>query len=300
MFKHILVPLDGSNLAESALPAAVYMATMFSASVTLIHVIERNPPEEIHGNRHLSNPDEANAYLADVAQRSFPREVRTEWHVHTAEVSDVARSIAEHAGELSPDLIVMCTHGKSGVRGWIMGSIAQQVIALGKTPILLMQPGEDGGQAGFTCRQLLVPLDGKPDHEQSVPVAAEIARTCGASIHLLSVVPTLGTLSGESAATARLLPGATSAVLEMAEQTASQYLAGFLRQLLAQNLTVTSEISRGDPAPTIVKTAETIQADLIVLGTHGKSGAGAFWAGSVGPKIASLSHRPMLLVPVHP
>jgi nucleotide-binding universal stress UspA family protein len=64
MFKRLLVPLDGSHLAEAALPAAAFLALKLNAVLTLVHIVERNAPEEIHGDRHLTNADEANAYLA--------------------------------------------------------------------------------------------------------------------------------------------------------------------------------------------------------------------------------------------
>jgi nucleotide-binding universal stress UspA family protein len=300
LFKHLLVPLDGSSLAESVLPAAAYLAEKLSASITLIHIIERNAPEEIHGERHLTEPDEAIAYLKQVAERAFPVGIKVEQHVHTSEEADVARSIVDHTGELEPDLIVMCTHGKGGLVGFFVGSIAQQVIGRGKTPVMLIQPGDNNEPPpAFPCHQILVPLDGDPAHEQGMHVAARLAGKCGASLHLLTVVHTLGTLEGESAATARLLPGATRTALNMAEESAESYLRAYAAGLQAEGLNVTVEVSRGDPAANIVKTAQRIHAHLIVLGTHGRSGAGAFWAGSVGPKIPSLSRLPLLLVPVH-
>jgi nucleotide-binding universal stress UspA family protein len=73
MFKHILVPLDGSRLAESVLPAANYIAQKMHATITLIHVIEKNAPEEIHGERHLTNAEDANRYLGDIAASFFTR-----------------------------------------------------------------------------------------------------------------------------------------------------------------------------------------------------------------------------------
>ena len=72
MFKHLLVPLDGSHLAEAALPAAAYLAEHLGASITLIHIIERDVSGEIHGDHHLTTPDEAHAYLEAVAGRSVP------------------------------------------------------------------------------------------------------------------------------------------------------------------------------------------------------------------------------------
>ncbi len=71
MFKHLLVPLDGSTLAELALPAAAYLAHLLPARVTLLHLVERHPPSEVHHDRHLTNATEASEYLAEIRQRVF-------------------------------------------------------------------------------------------------------------------------------------------------------------------------------------------------------------------------------------
>jgi len=298
MFEHLLVPLDGSRLAEAALPAAATLAKTLDARVTLIHVIEQRAPQEVHGERHLSDPIEASAYLGEVAARAFSPGVHVEQHVHTAEVRDVARSIVEHAGELQPDLIVMCTHGRGGLRTWLLGSIAQQIITLGVTPVLLIQPDGVAATPSFACRRLLVPLDGNPDHEQGLAVASALAWACAADLHLLMVVPTLGTLSGEDGAAARLLPTATSAWLDMSEESAGAHLRQRAIDMQALGLRAETELCRGDPAGSIVRTARRVQADLIVMGTHGKSGVDAFWSGSVAAQVCSRSRVPMLLVPV--
>jgi nucleotide-binding universal stress UspA family protein len=300
MFKHLLVPLDGSRLAEAALPAAAYLARTLGAGVTLIHVIEKDAPQSIHGERHLAEPDEACGYLEEVAGRAFPKElgVRVEWHVHTAEVSDVARSIVEHVGELEPDLIVMCAHGWGGLRTRLFGSIAQMIIGLGITPVLLIQPARGEAAPAFACRLLLVPLDGNPEHEQGLPVATGLAQASAAALDLVMVVPTLSTLPGEQAAAGRLLPGATSALLDLRQQEAEEYLRRQAAPAQAAGLEVTVQSRRGDPATVIVRTAKQVKADLIVLGTHGKSGMEAFWSNSVAPQVSSRSRVPLLLVPV--
>ncbi len=298
MFKHLLVPLDGSRLAEAALPAAATLSKTFDARVTLIHVIEQGAPQEIHGEQHLSDPIEANAYLSGVAARAFPLGVHVGHHVHSAEVKDVARSIVEHADELEPDLIVMCTHGRGGLRTWLLGSIAQQIITLGMTPVLLIQPDGVAATPDFACRRLLVPLDGNPDHEQGLVIAAAVARACAAGLHMLMVVPTVGTLSGEPGATARLLPTATSALLDISEESAGTYLHQKAIGLQAMGLGTATEVLRGDPASAIVRTADSMEADLVVMGTHGKRGLDAFWSGSVAAQVASRSRVPLLLVPV--
>ena len=190
----------------------------------------------------------------------------------------------------------MCTHGSGGLRDWLFGSIAQQVIAQGSTSVLLVPPSESDAPPVFACRLVLVPLDGDPAHEQGISVAIDFARLCAAAVHLLMVVPTPSTLSGERAATGRMLPGATAALLKLEEQSAAEYLHDQLTKLQSTNLTITAEVARGDPAKTIVSTAQQIHCDLIVLGTHGKVGMDAFWQGSVAPKVSSQALVPMLLV----
>jgi nucleotide-binding universal stress UspA family protein len=298
MFKHLLIPLDGSRLAESVLPSVVYLARVTGATVTLLHVIERDAPQEVHGEHHLTNADDACIYLGQVAERTFPPEMRLSIveHVHTVEVGNVAQSIVEHVGEFAPDLIVLCSHGSGGLRDFLYGSIAQQVIAMGKTPVLVIEPEGKMPDTGY--RRTLIPLDGNPDHEQSIPIVTDLAKACGASLHLLVVVPTPDTLTPQQAATGRLLPSTTNAILELAQEDAVAYLRDKLDQLKAEGLTVSAEVARGDPTAAIVATADRISADLIVLGTHGKAGWDAFWAGSVTPRIADRTRRHLLLVPV--
>ena len=297
MFKHILVPLDGSRLAEAALPYAATLATTLGAAITLIHVIEHDAPSEIHSDRHLTDPEEAAAYLAEVAGRALPIQAAVDTHVHTNEVRDVARSIVDHADELAPDLIVMCTHGRSGLRDVFVGSIAQQVIARGNTPVLLVTP-HDRGEGSFRCRQVLVPLDGDPEHEQGLPVAVKLSEAFGAALHLLMVIPTLETLKGERAATGRMLPGAMRAMLDLREPGGKDYLAHQLAAIKPTGLSLSGEVARGEVVPNIVEAAARMHTDLIVLGTHGKTGMDAFWSGSVTPRLSGRSDIPLLLVPL--
>ena len=77
MFKHILVPLDGSSLAESALPVAASLSKAFKVPVTLLHVIEQDAPAEIHHTHHLTNAEEAGSYLSNVAQRTIPKPINS-------------------------------------------------------------------------------------------------------------------------------------------------------------------------------------------------------------------------------
>jgi nucleotide-binding universal stress UspA family protein len=296
MFSHLLVPLDGSRLAEGSLVVASMLCQKLNAVATLIHIIEEDAPQEIHGERHLTDEEEACRYLDEIAQKYFLPDAAT-CHVHAEKVQDVAQSISDHSGELAPDLIVMCTHGKSGLRDIMVGSIAQQIIGMGKTPILLVNP-QEGNSEPTQITKILVALDGDPAHDASLPVAAELAQKLGAVLHLLTVVHTLGTLPGERAATGWLLPGATRAMLDMDEEAAHEHLQKLAVQWRKTGLSVTTEVLRGDPAQQILANTDAVGADLIALATHGKSGMSAFWSSSVGPRVVSASKTPLLLIPV--
>ncbi len=300
MFRHLLVPLDGSRLAESALVPAARLAGRMDALLTLVHVIEKNAPSEVHSERHLVSPEEASAYLEEVARLSLLSGLRVETHVHTAEVSDVARSITEHSAELAPDLIVMSTHGRGGARRLFFGGIAQQVIARGATPVLMVKPTERGVSAGPDAewRTILAPIDGDPSHERGLPIAASIAQAFRCRLELLMVVPRVAELSGLQAAASILLPGATRVKLEMEKAGAQDYLDKRVQELKKSGVMAGSEASRGDPARAIVRAARRLSADLIVMGTHGRAGTDAFWAGSVAARVVSRAQAPLLLVPL--
>jgi nucleotide-binding universal stress UspA family protein len=218
-------------------------------------------------------------------------------HVHTAQVKDVAASIVEHAtNEFKPDLIVMCAHGKSGFRDLIFGNIAQQVLAGGQTPIFLIQP-ESADARPFEIRRILVPLDSESVHDDSLPFAERLAEFYDAELHLLTVIPTFGTLSGELAAASSMLPATTNAYLDIKEEATREHLQTHLDELLERGFSVRAEIARGDPAAVITRTAEGIHADLLLLSTHRRAGMGAFWARSVAPNVVRHTRISVLLVP---
>jgi nucleotide-binding universal stress UspA family protein len=296
--KNILVALDGSKLSETVLPLAALIAKQNQARLILFHVIEEHPPETIHGERHLTDQQEASSYLDQVSQ-TLPDDVLVDQHVHTSAEKNVAISIVDHSKEMGVDLIVMCAHGQSGLQKRIFGNIAQDVLNMGDVPVLLLSPEKELRVESCTCQCILVPLDGDPDHEAGLDMAVELSQTCHASLHLVMVIHEVSTLPGEQAASAVLLPTATSVLLEMDCEEGELYLARLMGKLLDKHIPVTGEVQRGDPARQIVRAAKEFQADMIVLGTHSKTAMDAFWSGSVTPKIATQTHLPLLLVPVH-
>jgi nucleotide-binding universal stress UspA family protein len=298
MFNKILVPLDGSKLAETAIPAAVSLSQTLGAPITLLHIIEKDAPQEVHHDHHLSRADEAVTYLKTTAANASNATTKIETHVHTAEVKDVAASIIQHVNEeFKPDLIVMCAHGQTGFRDLVFGNIAQQVLAGGQTSLLLLQPTSTATRP-FVVRRIFVPLDHESIHDKSLSYAQELAKAYQAEIYLLTVIPTFRTLSGEKAAISSMLPVTANAFLDLQEQAAKEHLQTHLDEFLQAGFNVDAEISRGDPAEIIATTAAKVKADLIILSTHRKAGINAFWARSVAPKVLRKTHIPLLFVPL--
>jgi len=298
MFRHILLPLDGSALAESVLPVTGYLARALGAKVTLIHIIEKDALDSVHGERHLTQPAEAEAYLQAIRQRAFDPGTPIAIHVHTSALKDVAQGIVEHQDELAPDLIVMCSHGRGGLRDLLFGSIAQQVITFGRTPVLLVRPDWASGHPSVEFKNLLAPTDGRSDHEAGLLIAARLALATGARLQLIAVAPTMGTLSGRHATSGRFMPGTTHTVLELEEEKLRSYLGQLLQRFQAEGVAVDAIVGRGDPAALIAKQADAAEVDLLVFGTHGKAGTQAFWSHSVGARVLAQTPRPVLLVPV--
>jgi len=296
MFTKIILPLDGSRLAEAALPVAESLAQAFHAGVALLHLIEEKAPESVHSERHLTQPAEAEAYLDEVV-KSMPQELKVEGHVHTTKIKDVPASVVEHVDEFGADLVVMCAHGRSGIRDLLFGRIAQKIMAQSGTPLLFLQP-TTSERKDFHPRNILLPLDSESIHDDSLPFAEALARAYHSDLHLLSVVPTYSTLHGEEAITSSMLPATTSAILDAKELAARTHLQEHLKQLQESHIHADIKVARGDPTETIVNEAERVQADLIILSTHRHAGLKAFWERSVSPNVARRTRRPILLIPL--
>jgi len=191
----------------------------------------------------------------------------------------------------------MCAHGRSGIRDMLFGRIAQQVVAKGSTPLLLLQP-MTSQQKPFTLRRILLPLDSESVHDDSLPITKILAKAYNAELHLLCVIPTFSTLRGDEAATSTILPATTNALLDIKEEHAKEHLQGHLNELIGEGFHTSAEIARGDPAQTIVDVAEDSKADLIVLSTHRRAGIDAFWARSVAPNVARRTRIPLLFIPL--
>jgi nucleotide-binding universal stress UspA family protein len=142
MYKKILVPLDGSELAKKALDQAEKLAKAFDAEIILFQVVPFMP---IYGSPELVTPlivdekqkDAAEKYLFNLAEEMKKRSLKVTSRVRTGQV--VAMEIIDFAKESGVELIVMCTHGRSGITRWVLGSVALKVLTRAETPILLIR-----------------------------------------------------------------------------------------------------------------------------------------------------------------
>ncbi len=145
----------------------------------------------------------------------------------------------------------------------------------------------------------MCPLIPNSEHDAGLEPAVAIAEAFQAGLELLSVVPTIGTLTGEEAATSSLMPVTAAALLQLREARAAEDLEKHVQALQEQGLVASAVVTRGDPVSQIVAAAQRSGADLVVLSTHRKTGLQAFWSKSVAPRVAQATRKPLLLVPLH-
>lgn len=294
--RHFLVALDGSRLSEASLPVACSLARALQARLTLVHVLELRPPETVHGEPHLQDAESAGRYLGELARRLEERGLAAEVRVFPGPAADVAASIASLAEQLAADVVVVAAHGWGGLRARLMGHVPQQVLVRSSRPVLLVPapatlPAEE-------VRCVLVPVDPGGEARAALPWAEEVARACGARLHLVTVVPTPATVGGEGAVTAVFLPQATGAVLDLASEAARSMLDELRASLAARGVAAEVEVRRGEVVHELAIVVAGRRPDLMVLATHARGGWDSFWAGSVAARLVPTIAVPVLLVPV--
>ena len=294
MFRRILVPLDGSTLAETVLPAAFLWAETFNTVLVFFHVLESGGTKSIHGETHLSAMDEAKAYLEKVSASRPNHKIKIEIHVHETKQADVPQSIISHAEELKTDLVILCAHGGGGLRDMFIGSIAQQVIQRGTVPVYFLRPLPDYKSKPLQLNKIILPLDGTDKHISTLPAAIEIGKASGARLHLVTVIPTTKTLPANDAQTGLLLPYTMTAMLDLAQRGAKDYLVEAVKGLTQHGIKATGEVRRGDIPTEIINASD--DADLLIMSTHARVNWEAFWEESVTPRVMARAKVPMLIV----
>lgn len=294
MFKKIVVPLDGSLLAEQALSFLPRFVSPLQTHIDLVCVVQpwvyalgmsEATPISVINDLH----ENWKAYLHQ--QEIFLQGLGYTVQSHLLE-GDIAAEILALAANKNADLIVMSTHGRSGFRRLALGSVAERVLHNATIPLLLVREGA-ALHTTNPIEHLLVPLDGSSFAERSIPLAVELSTQTGATLTMLRVVQDL------DAQNKQIIFKSEEAAEEAVTQwklLATRYLDELAKGIKAEGVKVSSMVLSGDPENLIGTIAETLPADLIVMSTHGRSGVSRWVYGSVANKVLRTATCPVLLV----
>lgn len=300
MLRSILVPLDGSDFGEHALPWAFAVTRRTGAWIHLVHAhagipfseLEAVTPYQYEGvtvSEYDAKAERAErSYLEDVAERARQRTGLTiSW---TLVEGDVVEGIERTAQATEAELIVMSTHGRTGLsRAWL-GSVAEALLRRTVIPTLVIRPADGTADLGAerSLKHVLVPLDGSPHGERILDPVLELGRAFGARFTLLHVLCTHAVLGG------REVPIPSGKLQERAAR-AEDYLARIADRLRGQGVEVEGEIREATAtALAILQAADVADADLIAMATHGHAGLARLLLGSVADKVIRGSCRPVL------
>lgn len=317
MFQKILVPLDGSPRAERAIPVAARLTTASGGTVVFLQVaglpsvFMPYPTADPWTIQSIIDADEASAkdYLENMARSDRLAGVKVETEVIVGTAATSILSVAE-AGHF--DLIIMCSHGYSGMKRWLLGSVAEHVARHAPIPLLLLREGGPAlvgppPQAEGPLRAL-IPLDGSARAEAAMQPAARLIRALAspgpALLHLTRVIPQLEPKESGRRKWEPLLHEAKRYLSATAEHLREEFVED---SLSTSKFAITwSVICDDDIAAGILRVAETGEAtervgisgasDIIAIATHGYSGIQRWAMGSITERVLHASQLPILIV----
>ena len=318
MFERILVPLDGTEHAERAVPVAARIAHAIHGTLMVMSVVlppvafgtyEVSRTVELHPTASQARQERASDYLDEVLQHHAPEleGVKTEKIVAAGAASP---TIFEEAHLHHADLIVLCSRGESGLKSWIFGSVARQAVRHSPVPVLVLN--EHGNFPPFSLQEhrlrVLVPLDGSPLSETALEptlqLMAVLAGSTQTSLHLLEVV-SLPSPSGRARAFSHIDAMIKEEEVKKAEGCLHDEMSCLLARVPTRlNLTMRySVVTDTDVAKAIqaeAESAEEVQGvppyDLIALTTHGWGELQRLVLGSVTERLLGTTRLPLLVV----
>lgn len=288
MYEHILVPTDGSDWAMAAANHAFALAKLGDATVHALSVVDlRHFEDDVVGSasEDLSIAEQAARAAVDrVEQVGEEADCRVRTHVeHGIPHESVLGFVADN----DVDLVVMGTHGRTGLERFLLGSVTERVLRGSPVPVLTTHI--DGGILP-NYEHLLVPTDGSEGARDALDHAVDIATAAGARLTVLSVVDSRAFTGGFE--TGPTLPNIREQLQEYAEDAAS----ALVERATEAGVDVESAVTVGLPANEITAYAEANDADLVVMGTHGRSGLERLILGSVTERVVRTSETPVLAV----
>ncbi len=286
MFGKLLVALDGSQLAEQALPYAVEIANAFASEIFLVTVCQSHEADFTPASE---------AYLDRRAEQLKSKLTGGTKIKKAVLVGRPAQEIAMYTLKNNVDLVIMTSQGRSGTTlSWLLGSTANEIIHSVKVPLLVIKASASP-LVTVKLKRLLVPLDGSERGEAILPYAEELGEKLFLEIVLLRVVA-----SGMHVHTVGGLDFVyfKDRDMETIKANAQEYLNKLSVKLRQKTQIVSPEVRVGEPHLEIMKCAEKHDCDLIAMSSHGHSGVERWTYGSVTYKIMHQSTRPVLLLPL--
>jgi len=273
MYDTILVPTDGSDVAGVAAAQAVALAERFGAEVHALYVREDAADER------------GEVATAAAAEQAAAADVAATTAVVDAD-GPVHRTILDYADDHGVDCIVMGTHGRTGLDRYVLGSVAERTLRASSVPVVTVH---EDTVVDEELDAILVPTDGSDVAEAAAAHAVDLATVTGASIHVVHVVD-VGVLPAEE----------SGVLLDELQRAGQRALESVIDRAEAADVSsVQASVLSGSPYRAIVDYAESEDIDLVVMGTHGRTGFDRYLLGSVTERVVRLSDRPVLTLDGH-
>ena len=287
MYETILLATDGSDHTRRAAEYVRTLADRFDAEVHVLAVADIGS---------VSVAFDTGGVEQEVIER-LQRQCE-EWAAETGAFVDAAetavrsgkprKEILDYAADHGADLLAMGTHGRTGIRRYVIGSVTEHVLRRAPAPVLTARADEKTNDGEVT--RVLVPTDGSDAASTAVDHAVAVAEACGAALRVLSVVDTRAL-----AAQSELAPSET--VLESLEERSEHAVNEVAERCEEAGASVETAIARGPPSQAICEDAAESNADLVVMGTRGRSGLDRVLLGSVTER--TIRHAPVPVMAVH-
>lgn len=302
MYAKIVVPLDGSDLAEKSLPYALELANRLNASLLLLRVAELANMVADTPEHELEIINRAETYLQGVKENITNPSSKDFFPGNRVETvvgyGEAVHEIAEIAPFEHGDLIVMTTHGRTGVSRLVVGSVAFRVLQHSTLPVLIYNPAKPNEKldvpASDPINSMVITLDGTTEGETIIEPAVELAKTIGAPITLLGVVqPFIPIEYGEFASGVNVEPDRET---EERRIHAIEYLSKVQTRLASQGVTLNSLVRVGNADDEILSYIQETGPAILAMATHARGKLGQILVGSVADEVMRRTHLPILMV----
>jgi nucleotide-binding universal stress UspA family protein len=293
-FRTILVAADFSESSRDAFQVACALARAEKTRLLIVNVVEplyvaEEPVYRGQLNVPFSIAERDPGYYKHITERL--RQFYVPDHSVDAEYRTLDGTPAEEILRAPCDLIVMGTHGRTGLDRLISGSVAETVLRRASCPVLALRSrdceptSQEEAPATTSIRTILHPTDFSDCADDALRVARSLAREHGAQLIILHTIPM------ESVPIELALPPVDRRACQTALEVRAARLNGPELDLPAK-----TKLADGDAAEEIIRTADEAECDLIVMGTHGRSGLGRLLMGSVAESVLRRASRPVLAV----